>query len=170
MTIAHKNIYRTVITQEYLKDLYNNLSNNNVTSNKYFHSITYEFGCYLMHYEDDQGVQWISIGQRINGSVSWIFGDWDSRQNSQEHPFYKLYIAVKNKVEGKEFFNPYNPYKNKTGDVMAKESSELLGRTLTDNAYNFFPSGYVQDLQKLNKIITETKNFFEQKLRENYRQ
>ena len=169
MAIAHENLYRTTISPEYIKDLYDNLSNNDITSDKYHHSIKYKFGCYLMRYEDDRGVQWISIGQRIKGNVLWAFGDWDSREHSQEHPFYKLYLAVKNKAEGKEFFNPYHPYKNKPNDIMAKESSELLGKTLTENAYHFFPSEDGKDLQKLNKIVAETKAFFEQKLRENYR-
>ena len=160
------------ISEENLKKAYYYLSKDQVqvTDSKCGY-ITYTFGeCDMEVNTGPKGVTQIYITERGNHwffmSLRWENPNWYGIGDSKSDKLYKLYLAVKNKSEGKEYIDPYA---KKSIEFVANNSAKILGKMIKDQTSDLFPYNYPADLKKYKQIINETKLFFAQKIRENYK-
>lgn len=162
------------ISETSLKEAYYYLSKNKVqvTTLKCGFIKDYTFGECVMHVSTHvtRGVTQIYMTERRNPlfsmSLRWENPNWYGKSDSKLDKLYRLYIAVKNKSEGKEYIDPYA---NKPIEKVANNSAKILGKMIIDKTPDLFPYNYLQDLKKYRQIINETKLFFAQKIRENYK-
>lgn len=162
------------ISETSLKEAYYYLSKNKVqvATLKCGFVKSYTFGECVMYVSTHatRGVTEIYIKERRNPlffmSLRWNNPNWYGKSDPKSDKLYQLYIAVKNKSEGKEYIDPYA---NKPIEKVANNSAKILGEMIIEKTPDLFPYNYLQDLKKYRQIINETKQFFAQKIRENYK-
>jgi len=95
-----------------LKSIYEELSKNNVVIEKQKLTkrsiIHYTFGRYIVSFQNyGHGQKFIGIYEHIQGG-DYSVEDWDSKMPcGEDNDVYRIYIAAKNKYDGKEYIDPY---------------------------------------------------------------
>ena len=123
--------------------------------------LLYKFGSYCI----EQNCDYIAILKFNKTANSFVYVNdtiWDE-DDSKENDIYKIYTAVKNKSEGKEYIDPY---KNIPADVAIKDSTKCFLKQLSENADDFLP--YDMSKQERLRTITEMKKVLIQRLKKHY--
>jgi len=101
-----------------LKSIYEELSKNNVVIEKQKLTkrsiIHYTFGRYIVSFQNygrgykfGHGQKFIGIYEHIQGG-DYSVEDWDSKMPcGEDNDVYRIYIAAKNKYDGKGYIDPY---------------------------------------------------------------
>lgn len=121
----------------------------------------YKFGSYCI----EQNYDYIAILKFNKNANSFVYVNdtiWDE-DDSKEDDIYKIYTAVKNKSEGKEYLDPY---KNIPADVAIKESTKRFFEQMLKTADDFLP--YDMSKQERLRTIAEMKKVLIQRLKKHY--
>ena len=151
------------MTENEKKRIYHDLRTNNVrvivVKKNYY--TTYTFGRYRVNNYYD----YINIAKADSKrpDVFSIIFDAEFDDNYPENDVYAIYIAAKNKSEGKEYTDPYKDIPVKTE---IKNLTDQFGTEMLKVADEFLP----YDISKQKKIetIKELKQFLAQKLKKYY--
>ena len=151
------------MTEGEKKKIYYDLRNNNVLKGKMkgYICTTYTFG----RYQIEDWFSYIVIGKanlpKSNSFVHIPNACWYDYYLKND--VYAIAVAAKNKVEGKEYIDPY---KNTPVNVEIKNLTKYFGKEMLKNADEFLPVD-ISTKEKL-KTIVELKQFLAQKLEKYY--
>lgn len=118
------------------------------------HSISYTFGRFCITNWWD----YVNIRYKRN-----IIGEWDD-DDSMNHEVYKILKAVQNKVNGKQYDDPY---KDISADAEIKKLTKSFGKEILKKADEILPP----DMSKYEilRSIVKMKQFLAQNLQEHYK-
>jgi hypothetical protein len=88
---------------------------------------------------------------------------WDDDEFPQCNDTYAIYLAARNKSEGKEYIDPY---KNIPADIAIKDLTNKFGKKLQESIADFLPYDMSQT-QHLRTVV-KIKHILEQTLKEHY--
>ena len=151
------------MTEGEKKKIYYDLRNNNVCKGKLYGYLctTYTFG----HYRIEDWYDYINISKAQEnkpGVFVNIYGaEWD--EDYPKNDVYAISVAVKNKLEGKEYTDPY---KDIPTDVEIKNLTKYFGKQMLEKSDEFLPV-YIPKYQALRTIV-EMKQNLAQKLKQYY--
>lgn len=121
----------------------------------------YKFGSYCIERNYDY-IAILKFNKTANCFVYVNDTIWDE-DDSKEADIYKIYTAVKNKSEGKEYIDPY---KDIPVGVAIKDSTKCFLKQLSENADDFLP--YDMSKQERLRTIAEMKKVLIQRLKKHY--
>ena len=130
------------------KNIYYELRTNNVSKEQQDTHIEYTFGRYRIYSYYD----YIIIGKfnPTNGAfVHMPNADWGD--DYPENDTYAIYIAAKNKHEGKEYIDPY---KNMSATEVIQDSTTRFNKIFTKHAADIFPYDMPNDrrIETMNEL------------------
>ena len=122
---------------------------------------TYTFGRYQVNSYYD----YINIykANKNNRFVIMKNAEWDDDEPTNTSDVYKIFIAAKNKANGKEYIDPY---KDRPVDVEIQDLTKRFGKEMMQSAIDFLPAD-ISKYQTL-RTIAEMKQIFKQKLQDYY--
>jgi hypothetical protein len=143
------------------KNIYYELRMNNVLVEQTKDSTNYTFGRYRIYDYYD----WMIIGKYNPENGAFVYMDefsWDD-EISGVNTTYAIYIAAKNKADGKEYIDPY---KNIPANVAIKESTKKFGKKIQEDIGDFLP--YDMSKQQHLRTVVKMKRLLEQAIKEHY--
>lgn len=144
------------------KNIYYELRTNDVLIEKAERSINYTFGRYRIYYYYD----WMIIGKLSPTNGAFVHMNefcWDEDDSTRLNSAYAIYIAAKNKAEGKEYIDPY---RNIPMDVAIKDSTKKFGKLMQETAGDFLP--YDMSKQQYSRTVGAMKRLLEQAIKRHY--
>ena len=142
------------------KNIYYELRMNNVLVERTEDSTNYTFGRYRIYNYYD----WMIIGKLNPKSGVFVYMNefsWDD--DEIPNTTYAIYLAAKNKADGKEYIDPY---KNIPANVAIKESTKKFGKEMQKDIGDFLP--YNMPRQQQLKTVVKMKHLLEQAIKEHY--
>jgi hypothetical protein len=144
------------------KNIYYELRTNDVLIEKAENYIYYTFGRYRIYNYYD----WMSIGKLSPETGAFVLMNkfsWDDDEIPTVNDTYAIYIAARNKAEGKEYIDPY---RNIPMDVAIKDSTKKFGKKTQEDIADFLP--YDMPKQQQLRTIVKMKRLLEQAIKEHY--
>ena len=144
------------------KNIYYELRMNNVLVEQTKDSTNYTFGRYRIYNYYD----WMSIGKLSPETGAFVLMNkfsWDDDEIPTANATYAIYIAARNKAEGKEYIDPY---RNIPMDVAIKDSTKKFGKKTQEDIADFLP--YDMPKQQQLRTIVKMKHLLEQAIKEHY--
>ena len=139
------------------KNIYYELKINNVSVKPNGRCTYYTFGNYRIHSYNDH----LYIGKLNPENGAFVeIPDTSCNDEFPKNSAYAIFIAAKNKHEGKEYFDPY---KNIPVNEVINDSIQRFKVMFTEHATDVFP--YDMPKQQQEKIITEMETILAQKIR-----
>ena len=152
------------------RSIYHELATHNVIKSEekdrftgFFHGWLYTFGKYRLEYTIHNGDDFITMYKYNPDNKHFVIMDeagWD--EDYPKNTTYEIYVAARNKADGKEYIDPY---KISSKDTI-KDSQKRFAKQMQENAADFLPYDTPKDLQQ--KIITEMKNVLIRNLKKHY--
>lgn len=160
---------RENMTEGLKRSIYHELATHEVTQEEFkpnwgdvVLAVDFNFGKYRVTHHGS----WVTIdAYDANLKRLWLVARCDCPKyiSNYDNDIYKIYVAAKNKAEGKEYTDPY---KNMTKDETVKDSNKRFRKEMLDNAGDFLPYDISKDLRV--KIITEMKQVLTNNLKKHY--
>ena len=144
------------------KNIYYELRTNNVLKEKTENSINYTFGRYRIYNYYD----WMIIGKFNPENGAFVHMEeflWDDDENPTVNTTYAIYIAAKNKADGKEYIDPY---RNVPANVAINKSTKKFDKEMQKHIADFLP--YDMPRQQQLKTVVKMKRLLEQAIKEHY--
>lgn len=142
------------------KNIYYELRMNNVYAEEKPQYTQYTFGRYQIHsYWDHLYI--CELNQTSGNFVFMSLPDTDWHEDEPKNIAYEIFIAVKNKANGKSYIDPY---KNMSVDKVIKDSVDRFDKIFKAYAADIFP--YDMSKQQYTKTIAEMRSIFTQKIKQ----
>lgn len=144
------------------KNIYYELRTNDVLIEKAENYIYYTFGRYRIYNYYD----WMSIGKLSPETGAFVLMNkfsWDDDEIPTVNDTYAIYIAARNKAEGKEYIDPY---RNIPMDVAIKGSTKKFGKKTQEDIADFLP--YDMPKQQQLRTVVKMKRLLKQAIKEHY--
>ncbi len=144
------------------KNIYYELRTNDVLIEKAEQSINYTFGRYRIYYYYD----WMIIGKLSPTTGAFVHMNkfsWDDDESPTVNATYAIYLAAKNKAEGKEYIDPY---RNIPMDVAIKDSTKKFGKKIQEDIADFLP--YDMPKQQQLRTVVKIKQLLKRVVTEHY--
>lgn len=142
------------------KNIYYELRTNNVYIEEKPQYTQYTFGCYQIHSYWDH--LYICKLNPTNGVFVFMsLPDTDWHEDEPKNVAYEIFIAVKNKANGKKYIDPY---KNMPVDKVIGDSVDRFDKIFKERAADIFP--YDMPEKQYKKTIAEMKKIFAQKIKQ----
>lgn len=154
-------VMRCITNEGIKKNIYYELRNNQVLVEKTKDSINYTFGCYRIYFYYDCMV--IGKLDKKTGAFVHMNEFWWDDDFPNNNDTYTIYLAAKNKAEGKEYTDPY---KNIPVDVAIKDSSDKFSKVMQNTAGYFLP--YDMSKQQYTRTVNAMKRLLEQSIKRHY--
>jgi hypothetical protein len=142
------------------KNIYYELRTNNVLVEEKTQYTQYTFGCYqIQSYWDHLYICKLNPSNGVFVFMSLPDTDW--HEDEPKNNAYEIYIAAKNKANGKEYTDPY---KNMPIHKVIKDSVDRFDKILKLSAADIFP--YDMPKQQYTKTIAEMRKILVQGIKQ----
>ena len=143
------------------KNIYYELRMNNVLVEKTNDSTNYTFGRYRIYNYYD----WMIIGKldKKNGAFVHMNEFWWDDEMPENNYTYAIFLAAKNKAEGKKYIDPY---KNIPVDVAIQDSTDKFSKIMQETAGDFLP--YDMSKHQYSRTVGAMKRLLEQAIKRHY--